>query len=260
MTDENLNADNSVDSQQVDSFSQNAGSPVEQQAPDMAPAKPQDGSVSQEKLTSILLTERKRAYEKGMQAANQRVNEPQTQQPIRANDQAESIDQRVDALLNQKLSDMQKNQQEAFKQQQYETFVDGLDKTFNKNIANAKEEIDGFDEKMKSVNNFDQFRGIKLAISQFGERGGQVLNYLADNPHKIGGLDVIAMLQDKKGNPNFTPILKEFKKISDSIALNDNAKKSPKAPSPISQINTNSRDGFGKTEIGIEDWKALLTT
>jgi hypothetical protein len=260
MTDENLNSGTPAESQQADSFSQKLETPVSEQAPEMAQTHTQEKYVSQTDVNTLISAAKNKAYEKGMQAANQRVNEPQTQQPSRAYDQGESIDQRVDTLLNQKLSDMQKNQQAAFDQQQYKTFTDGLDKSFIKNTANAREEIDGFDEKMKSVNNFDQFRGIKLAISHFDERGGKVLDYLADNPHKIGGLDSVAMFQDDKGNPNLAPILREFKKISDSLALNDNAKKSPKAPSPISQINTNSRDGFGKTEVGIEDWKAILTT
>ena len=77
----------------------------------------------------------------------------------------------------------------------------------------------------------------------------------ANNLDKAANLEMLG-----RNVPDELVLDQAFKKISDSISKNKQAKNAPKAPTPIRQIESDRQDGYGGNgEMSVRDWQKILT-
>ncbi len=254
MTDENLSAeglpsDGSVGevSPSQDSSSEHVGTQAQID---------QEKSFTQSELNDISGTVRRKSFDKGFEAGlSQSQQETRSHHDVaNANGAASFNESKVRELVNTQLAEISKNQQATIDKHRIDEQAAQIFKSIDASAEAAKEKIPDFVEVMESVNGFVSTPGILSAVHTL-DNSAEVLHYLAKNPSKIPALAALS------SDVNMSKAAaSELKVISDRLKQNDNAKNSPSAPNPISQIDTNVRDGIGGSEPdSIADFKEIYT-
>jgi hypothetical protein len=253
MTDENLgNSDSgSSDSQQqgvpVDNVNQEPQASVSNTISESAPQ--QEKMLSQNDVNSMIAGAKRKAYDKGLEVGRSNQGQP-TQQPIANNTGAGLGESQISSMIESKMAEMAKQQQENLVMQNNRDQANRIVADLTSKMEAAKQNIPDYEEAMSSVNNFNDVPAILASVHTL-DNAGEVLHHLAKNPKDIPVLDALA-----RGIPGAATA--ELKKISDRLKQNENGKKSAYAPEPISQIETNIRDGIGSgTPQSIADFKNI---
>jgi len=252
MTDEILGSSDSVssDSQQqglpVENVSQEQQASVSNTISSAAPQ--QEKMLSQNDVNSMIAGAKRKAYDKGLEVG--RSNQEQPTQPITNNVGAGIGESQISSMIESKIAEMAKQQQENLVMQNNRDQANRIVADLTSKMEAAKQNIPDYDEAMTAVNNFNDVPAILASVHTL-DNAGEVLHHLAKNPKDIPVLDALA-----RGIPGAATA--ELRKISDRLKQNANGKKSAYAPEPISQIETNIRDGIGDgTPQSIADFKNI---
>ncbi len=245
MTDENLvNFDVDQQSAEVsNSTPQVEGQSFEQQT--------QEKLLTQGQVNSIVKAQTSKAYQKGLESASQQSSanhEPRTQTS------QIDIDKVVDQKVQDRLEKYEKNQRDVAVQQQQQALLNRVNSDINKKLEVVRSESEDAKKSLDAVDNFNNYNFTRYYASKF-DNGGEILNYLANNLDKAANLEMLG-----RNVPDEVVLDQAFKKISDSISKNKQAKSAPKAPTPIRQIQSDTQDGYGGNgEMTVQDWKKILT-
>lgn len=248
MTDENLlNTEQSqgISNASIDSIGADYG------ASSPSATQKQEGYVPQSRVNEIMQAEKKRAYEKGLQDASQRVQPQQQQSPDNAQQLNESrirdlIKQEAEAIERKRYEEAQRLQQEQEAQRLYSDLH---------NKFNAHRKVDPkLDEKLAEVDYFNGMPGVQYVLNQFDDAGALAV-HLRENMANASHIEQLARYRDRNGayNPKFA--IEEMRRISDRLKQNEAARTSPVPSNPISQVETTIRDGMGNS--GLPDLQAL---
>ena len=245
MTDENLvNLDANQQPAEVDnSVPQVEGQSFEQQ--------PQEKLLTQSQVNSIVKAQTSKAYQKGLESATQQSTANHEHRP-----QPSQID--IDKIVSEKVQDSiekyEKNQRDAAIVQQQQALLNRVNSDINKKLETVKGESEDAKKALDAVDNFNSYNFTRYYASKF-DNGGEILSYLANNLDKAANLEMLG-----RNVPDELVLDQAFKKISDSISKNKQAKNAPKAPTPIRQIESDRQDGYGGNgEMSVRDWQKILT-
>lgn len=237
---ENSGIDDIAVDSQANAIDSSSSAPIESASAQAS--EPKERMLSQSEVNDIVASQKRRSYEKGLQegSSKREVAQPANSSSVNTSsgDGNANFDQIIDQKVNQRLAEYQEQQAvNAYEQQ--------VDFEFNRKLDNARKNIDGFDSVVSTVGDVNRFRAIKLAVSNL-ENGGDVFHHLAQNPNKMVGLEQLAyQFANADGSMNTAPFFSEVKKISDQLKMNKNASNMKSVPNPVSQIETNNRDGIG---------------
>lgn len=249
MTDENL-----MNTEQPQSMSVNSG--MDSVSGDLGVQSPsatqKEEYVPKSRVNEIVQAERRRAYEKALQEAAQRA-QPQQQQST--DNRSTQIDEsKLDTLVAQKLEAIEKKRAEDALRIQQQQDQQRLYYELNNKFETERKADPKFDEKLASVNYFNDLRGVQYLLNQF-DNAGAMAKHLADNMADAVTIEQLAQLRDQSGTFTANHALAKLRQISDRLKQNEAAKSAPVPPNPIGQVETTIRDGIGNT--GLTDLQSL---
>lgn len=231
MTDENLS---------VDGLSTDGSAGDSQEVPSEHLSTPavadQEKLLSQNDVNNMIGAAKRKAYEKGLETARTR-----SQQETQSQHQAGLNESTVRELVNSQMAEVSKQQQAAVEDQRNKDYAQKVYRSIDANVDEnlSADEITAFRSAINRVNNFERFPAVLDAVHTL-DNSAEVLRHLASDEgiDKLAGMSLLS----------YDAVSESLLKISNALKRNKNAKTSSYAPNPISQIDTNVRDGMGGTE------------
>ena len=208
----------------------------------------QEKLLTQNEVNNMIGAAKRKAYEKGLDAAQ--TQGQTTTQSQNSGAQAGLDESRVREIINSQITEVTQQQYAAAEKQRYQRQAEQITGDIAQKMVTARESIPDFDNVMERVNFFDGSPAVVHAVHTL-DNPAEVLYHLANNPRDIPAIDALSKAMPAAATA-------ELQKISDRLKQNENGKKSPHAPNPISQIDTNVRDGIGGTEpASISDFRSI---
>lgn len=255
MTDENLSAEGLPSDGSAGEVSQ-PSQDVSSEHVNTQAATDQEKLFTQSELNNMQGTVRRKSYDKGYEAGISQNQSGTQSQHGAANEggSAASLDEsKVRELINSQIAEVSRQYQADAEDRRVKDYANNIYRSIDANAEAclAKDDIPGFKASMDRVNGFAQFPAV-LDVAHTLDNSAEVLRHLSSDEgiDKLAGMAILSR----------DAVAERLKKISDRLKQNDNAKKSPSAPNPISQIDTNVRDGIGGSEPdSIADFKEIYT-
>ncbi len=244
MTDENLGTEQN--SAPMDTGSQDFGQEQSASIPTQQNTAHSNDFISREEAGKVAAANRQRGYEKGMREAQQQLQQQSQQVPAQQSQgyQQQSSQHAQQPDIAQAVNTEVQRQIEAARQAQVQSEIAQLEKQIESNFTDKLEEakkIEGFDASV--VGNFASQPNLKI-VAAVSDDAPMVLDYLAKNPSEAARLNMTASsFQHPNGQLDYAPAQHEFKKIAERLKMNENGKKFADAPSPLSQVKSDTRDG-----------------
>lgn len=245
MTDENL----SVDGLSIDGSAGDVSQPSQEAPPapvnDQAETDPK--LFTQNDVNNMQGAVRRKGFEQGVKAGR-----TQSQQGTQS--QHSGFDElRVKELVNAQIAEVSKQQQAAAEDQLHKDHAAKIYRSIDANVDEclSKDEIPAFKAAMERVNGFANFPAVLDVVHTLGN-SAEVLLHLAGDE----GIDKLAAMSIL----SYEAVSDRLQKISNGLKQNQNAKKSPTAPNPISQIEPTT-NGIGQSGASsLEDFKGMFLT
>ncbi len=256
MTDENLgesgletgNVENTLQQPETPSAPEN----VSYQQNTAEPEK----MIPQSEVNNMTAAVRRKSYDKGVEAGKAQnglqANVDNSASVNESNSSNKGIDQsQMRDMINTQMAEYSNQQKAEAQKRHLDEVANQMVNKFVRDAEEAKKNIDGFDETMARVDLVTVAPGVFATASTL-DNPAAVLHHLVAN--KV--IDLASLEELSKKAPELVEF--ELKKISDRLKQNKNAKNSHAAPDPISQIDTDVRDGMGGAEPeSIADFKSI---
>lgn len=228
----------------------NPVSDVQANAPAPAAAAVEEKMIPQHQVNEIVGNAKQRGYEKALreiQAQQEKLNaQPAQNSPQQAN----TGQQDIGALIDQRLNEFQQKQTNQHQEQLAQSEANRILSELEAKSADAKTRYSDFDEKLTSVGYFN-FAPEVLHFANNVDNSGDVMYDLASNPTKI--MEISALAQKA---PQLAAL--EIQKLSNSIKQNQLAQQSNHSPEPLRQVRS-SNVGTDNGREGLKDFKARFT-
>lgn len=208
----------------------------------------QEKLFTQSEVNNMSGAIRHKAYNKGLETGR-----TQSQQGSQSQHQAGFDESKVRELVNAQMAEVSQKQQVAAEDQRHKDYADKIYRSIDANVDEclSKDDVPAFRTAMERVNNFSQFPAVLDAVHTL-DNSAEVLRHLAsdDGIDKLAAMSVLS----------YQAVSDRLQKISNGLKQNQNAKTSPTAPNPISQIEPTT-NGIGQsTGDSLEEWKMSLKT
>lgn len=254
MTDENL-----LSTEQPQGISNSGMGSINSDLSSTPSATQKEEYVPQSRVSEIVHAERRRAYEKGLQEAAQRV-QPQQQQQSTDNRSFDIDESKLDAILAKKLEAIEKKRIEEAQRLQQQQETQRLYSELGAKLEARRKVDPAIDEKLSKVNYFNDMPGLQYALNQF-DNAGDLMAHLVESKRDAVIIDSLAKIRDQNGRYIPDAAIDELRRISDRLKQNEAAKTAPVPPSPVGQIETTVRDGVKVSgESSLKDFKRIYRT
>ncbi len=222
------------------------------------PDTAQEEMIAKSRVNDIVKREKAAAADKvrrEMEALHaQEVERLRAEQPTSQGNNPQGYDANIDEKLNKLLEDkiraIQEEEQRREQEAQQAELKKQLDESAHQyllKVEQGKAEFPDFDEVMKDFD-IRRFSGVALLAGQL-DNPAAIMYELAQNPGKVANLHILAQEAPQMA-------LKEMKKLSDSIAKNQQAAlNNVQTNAPLSRLKSSTVAGADTGEMGLKDFK-----